>query len=48
MVTSIDPNSAAAKAGLQVQDVIVAINDTNVTSSDELRKYLYTELRSWG
>ena len=44
MVTNIDPNSAAAKAGLQVQDVIVAINDTKVTSSDELRKYLYTEL----
>jgi len=44
MVTSIDPDSAAAKAGLQVQDVIVSINDTNVTSSDELRKYLYSEL----
>ena len=44
IVTSIDPNSAAAKAGLQVQDVIVSINDTNVTSSDDLRKYLYTEL----
>lgn len=44
IVTNIDPNSAAAQAGLQVQDVIVSIDDTNVTSSDELRKYLYTEL----
>lgn len=44
VVTNIDPNSAAAQAGIQVKDVIVAINDTNVTSSDELRKYLYTEL----
>jgi serine protease Do len=44
IVTSIDPNSAAAKAGLQVQDVIVSINDQKITSSDELRKYLYTEL----
>ncbi|MCQ6273962.1 trypsin-like peptidase domain-containing protein [Bacillus sp. V3B] len=44
IVKNIDPNSAAAKSGLQVQDVIVSINDTNVKSSDELRKYLYTEL----
>jgi serine protease Do len=44
IVTSIDPHSAAAKAGLQVQDIIVSINDINVTNSDELRKYLYTEL----
>ena len=28
MVTSIDPDSAAAKAGLEVQDIIIAINDT--------------------
>ncbi len=44
VVTSIDSNSAAAKAGLAVQDVIVSINDTNVTNSNDLRKYLYTEL----
>jgi serine protease Do len=44
IVTNIDSNSAAGKAGLQVKDVIVSINDKNVTSSDELRKYLYTEL----
>ncbi len=44
MVTSIDPDSAAAKAGLQVQDVIVSINDTKVTNSVDLRKYLYSNL----
>ena len=44
VVTSIDPNSAAAKAGLQVQDVIVSINNTNVANSDDLRKFLYSKL----
>lgn len=44
LVTSVDPNSAASKAGLEVQDIITAINDTKVMGSDELRKYLYTEL----
>lgn len=44
IVTNVDSDSAAAKAGLQVQDVIVSINDTAVKSADELRKYLYTEL----
>ncbi len=44
MVTNVDSNSAAAKAGLQVQDVIVSMNDKTITSSNDLRKYLYTEL----
>ncbi|WP_071394451.1 S1C family serine protease [Bacillus tuaregi] len=44
MVTNIDPGSAAAKAGLQVQDVIVSINDRKVENSADLRKYLYSEL----
>lgn len=44
MVTYVDPGSAAAKAGLETGDVIVAINDSEVTSSNDLRKYLYTEL----
>ena len=30
MVTNVDPNSAASKAGLQVQDVIVSINGTKI------------------
>ncbi|WHY02765.1 trypsin-like peptidase domain-containing protein [Neobacillus sp. DY30] len=44
MVTNIDSNSAAAQAGLKVQDIITSINDKTITSSDNLRKYLYSEL----
>ncbi|PKG23444.1 peptidase S1 [Niallia nealsonii] len=44
MVTNIDSNSAAAKAGLQVQDVIVSINDKKLEGSSDLRKYLYTKV----
>jgi serine protease Do len=44
MVTNIDSNSAAAEAGLKVQDIITSINDKTITSSDNLRKYLYSEL----
>lgn len=43
MITNIDSNSAAAKAGLQVQDVIVSINNTKLEGSSDLRKYLYTK-----
>lgn len=45
MVASIDPESAAAKAGLQVEDVITAINGTNINNPTELRKFLYSELK---
>jgi serine protease Do len=45
MVTNIDQTSVAAKAGLQVQDLIVSINGSEVKSSVDLRKYLYTELK---
>lgn len=44
VVTYVDPNSAAGQAGIKVQDVIVAINDQEVTTTNDLRKYLYTEL----
>ncbi len=44
MVISVDAESAAGKAGLQEEDVITAINGKKVTSSTELRKYLYSEL----
>ncbi|MEH6940249.1 S1C family serine protease [Bacillus sp. JJ722] len=44
MVTSVDPNSDAGKAGLQVQDVIVSINGQEVKSATEFRKYLYSNL----
>jgi serine protease Do len=45
MVTSVDPNSAAAKAGLQEQDLIVGINDAQVKSASDLRRYMYTKLK---
>ena len=44
MVSNVDPNSPASKAGLAVQDVIVSINGTKIKDSNELRKYLYTEI----
>lgn len=44
IVTNVDSESAAAKAGIEVQDVIVSINDTVVSTSTELRKYLYSKL----
>lgn len=44
MVVSVDPESAAGKAGLQEEDVITAINGNEVKNSTELRKYLYSEL----
>lgn len=44
IVSNVDPNSPASKAGIAVQDVIVSINGTKIKNSNELRKYLYTEL----
>lgn len=45
MVASVDPSSAAGKAGLKEQDVITAINGTDINNSMELRKFLYSELK---
>lgn len=45
MITNIDSNSAAAEAGLKVQDVIVSIDGKKIANSTELRKYLYTEVK---
>ncbi|MCM3710519.1 S1C family serine protease [Sporosarcina luteola] len=45
MVASVDPTSAAGKAGLKEQDVITAINGTDISNSMELRKFLYSELK---
>lgn len=45
MVTTIDSNSAAAQAGIKVQDIITSINDKTIASSDNLRQYLYSELK---
>ncbi|WP_226643682.1 S1C family serine protease [Mesobacillus subterraneus] len=46
MVTYVDQNSAAAKAGLQEQDIIVGINDEKVEQASDLRRYMYTELQA--
>ena len=45
MVTAVDPESAAGKAGVEVEDIIVAINDTEIANSSDLRKLLYTDLK---
>ncbi|MER2089524.1 MAG: trypsin-like peptidase domain-containing protein [Sporosarcina sp.] len=44
VVANIDSESAAGKAGLDVEDVITAINGTDIKNSTELRKYLYSNL----
>lgn len=44
MVTSVDPTSAAGKAGLKEQDVITEINGTAINNSIELRQFLYSKL----
>ena len=45
MVANVDPDSAAGKSGLQAEDIITAINGTEVKNSTELRKFLYAELK---
>ncbi|KAA0948662.1 PDZ domain-containing protein [Sporosarcina sp. ANT_H38] len=44
VIANIDPESAAGKAGLDVEDIITAINGTEVKNSTELRKFLYANL----
>ncbi|MYL20963.1 PDZ domain-containing protein [Halobacillus litoralis] len=43
IVASVDETSAAAGAGLQVEDVITSIDGVTISDSTDLRKYLYTE-----
>lgn len=43
IVTNIDPNSAAGKAGLQAEDILVSIGGNEIANANELRKYLYTK-----
>ncbi|WP_227937758.1 S1C family serine protease [Alkalihalobacillus deserti] len=43
IVTSVDPNSAAAEVGLQVEDILVSIEGEAINRSIDLRKYLYTK-----
>lgn len=44
MVTKIEPESSAEKANLAVEDIIVAINDTDIKNAATFRKFLYTEV----
>lgn len=46
MVTNIDPKSGAGKAGLEVQDVIVSFNGTEIEGASDLRKILYTDVKA--
>lgn len=42
MVTGIENNSAAAKAGFKQQDIIITVDGKQVSTATELRKQLYT------
>ncbi|MGG3561129.1 S1C family serine protease [Neobacillus rhizosphaerae] len=46
MVMNIDPSSAAAKAGFQPKDIIVSMNGNAIANSSDLRKYLYSKVRT--
>jgi serine protease Do len=46
MITTVEDNSVAARAGLKVKDVIVSMNGTKVANSSELRKFLYTKVKN--
>lgn len=41
MITSVENGSPAAEGGLLQQDIITEINGTKITTTSELRKYLY-------
>ncbi len=45
IITSVEPNSSAAEAGLQIEDIIVSIGGKKVNNSTEFRKSLYTEYK---
>lgn len=42
LVTQVETGSPAAEAGIEAKDVVVAINDAEVTTLGEFRKYLYS------
>lgn len=46
LVMNIDPNSTAARAGFQPKDVIVSMNGTKIANSSELRKFLYSKVKT--
>jgi len=46
VVTQVEAESPAAQAGIEAYDVIVSIDDTEVTSLSEFRKYLYSQTKN--
>lgn len=45
IIANVDPESAAAQAGLQKEDIITEINGTDIQNATALRKVLYTDLK---
>jgi len=45
MVIAVDPESPAGKAGIEVKDVVTAINGEKISSEAQLRKFLYTKVK---
>lgn len=45
IVTYVEPNSSADKAGIKQEDVIVSINDEDIKTPNDLRKYLYSKTK---
>jgi hypothetical protein len=41
-ITHLDPDSDAAKKGIQTDDILMSINDVYITSMDDLNNVLYT------
>lgn len=45
MITSVQPGSSAEKSGFKQKDIVVSMNGTSITSSAELRRFLYTKVK---
>jgi serine protease Do len=40
LIVDVFPNSPAEKYGLKVEDIIIALNDTQIISGDDISSYL--------
>jgi serine protease Do len=45
IVTYVDPNSSAQLSGIKQEDVIVSINEAEIKTPNDLRKYLYSKTK---
>lgn len=45
IVALVEPDSAAAQAGLQVEDILISIDGKKIKDSSDLRKYLYSDYK---